>query len=289
MGEFSLEELERIFEQGAALVDPARPPSACEPERQDHVRVLDLACLGQPAEPGRQPVAESPVRPAARAAVPILTVLDDGSLDTGEEIRIRQEVFTIGRSDGDLVVPNDPTLSSRHAEIRLVAHRGLSAWLLRDEGSTNRTFVKVNVARLYPDSVIILGGRRYRLRKGCATTAAVFQRASVATAATCRLALDYQPLVADALVEMASGSAGAALELRSPRETIGRDAKRSSLAVEDPALAATHAELVAEPDGSWRIIARPTRNGVWVSTQSTRLPACCYFQCGEQRFRFRLP
>lgn len=289
MGEFSLEELERLFEQGAALVDPARPPSAREPERQDHVRVLDLACLGQPAEPGNQPVAESPVRPAARVAVPILTVLDDGSLDTGEEIRIRQEVFTIGRSDGDLVVPNDPTLSSRHAEIRLVAHRGLSAWLLRDEGSTNRTFVKVNVARLYPDSVIILGGRRYRLRKGCAATAAVFQRPSVATGATCRLAVDWPPLVADALVELASGSAGATLELRGPRETIGRDAKRNSLAVDDPALAATHAELVAEPDGSWRIIARPTRNGVWVSTQATRLAACCYFQCGEQRFRFRLP
>jgi len=287
---FSFEELERLFEQGAAMVEPNRRAGSHESVQHDRVRVLGLESHNRPPQPASPIIAESLVRPIARPAVPILTVLDDGSLDTGEEIRIRRNVFSIGRSNGDLVVPNDPTLSNRHAEIRLIAHHGLSAWLLRDQGSTNRTFARVNAARLYPDSVVILGSRRYRLRKGSAVAAAVLQRPRAAAAATCQIAIERPPLPpTDSLVEIVTGSAGSILHLRGLRETIGRDSLRNSLAVDDPALAATHAELVAEPDGSWRIIAKPSRNGVWVSTQSTRLTACCFFQCGEQRFRFVLP
>lgn len=288
MRAFSFEELELLFEQGAAIVEADRRPSSREPDRRDHVRVLELACRDKIPPRENHPAAESPIRPVARAAVPVLTVLDDGSLDAGEEIRIRRQVFTIGRSEGDLVLPNDPTLSSRHAEIRLVAHRGLSAWMLHDQGSTNRTFVRVNTARLYPDSVVILGGRWYRLRKG--TAAVVFSRPTAPAEATCPVAIDRPALpMADALVEITSSSPGTVLQLLGHRETLGREPLQTSLTVDDPGLAAVHAELVAEPDGSWRIIAKPTRNGVWVSTQSKRLTACCYFQCGEQRFRFVLP
>ena len=268
------------------MIDADRPVASKDPERSENVRVLAFGQAVPSPRSADRSVAELPVRPAARAAVPILTVLDDGSLDTGEQIRIRRNILTSGRTEGDLTMPNDPTLSSRHAEIRLVSHRGLSAWLLRDQGSTNGTFVRVNAARLYPDSVAILGSRRYRLRKsgGSAPTPVT------AAAATCRFAvIPSHRLDADALVEIAGDNTGPALELRTARVTIGRDPMQSTHSIDDASLAAVHADIVAEPDGSWRIIARATRNGVWVGTQSIRLLACCYFQCGEQRFRFVVP
>jgi hypothetical protein len=196
-----------------------------------------------------------------RPAVPVLTVLDDGSLETGQEIRIRQECFTIGRCTGDLVLPNDKALSAQHAELRLTEHRGLPRWILHDTGSTNHTFVQVNAVRLYPDTIVILGAKRYRLEQAAARTAPA---AASRPEATCLVATDMTPAsTCDTLVEVCGGDAGGCFPLL--------------------------AELLRESDGSWRIVASPSRNGVWASTRSTRLTSCCYFQCGEQRFRFVVP
>jgi hypothetical protein len=222
-----------------------------------------------------------------RPAVPVLTVLDDGSLETGQEIRIRQECFTIGRCTGDLVLPNDKALSAQHAELRLTEHRGLPRWILHDTGSTNHTFVQVNAVRLYPDTIVILGAKRYRLEQAAARTAPA---AASRPEATCLVATDMTPAsTCDTLVEVCGGDAGGCFPLLTARIAIGRNATRCPIHVDDPALAGLHAELLRESDGSWRIVASPSRNGVWASTRSTRLTSCCYFQCGEQRFRFVVP
>ena len=97
--------------------------------------------------------------------MPILTVLDDGSVDEGEQIRIRKDSFVIGRSSGDLVIPNDTTVSGRHAEIRLTTSRGQRQWMLHNLESVNGTFVRVSTANLVDDAIIILGSRRFRLEK----------------------------------------------------------------------------------------------------------------------------
>ena len=57
----------------------------------------------------------SPVPPRLRPPTPILTIYDDGS-EEGEVIRIRQDRFIIGRTEGDLIIPNDSQISSHHAE-----------------------------------------------------------------------------------------------------------------------------------------------------------------------------
>lgn len=54
-------------------------------------------------------------RPVLRPPVPVLTVLDDGSQDEGEQYRLRGEVFAIGRTSGDARLPNDASISGRHA------------------------------------------------------------------------------------------------------------------------------------------------------------------------------
>jgi hypothetical protein len=56
-----------------------------------------------------------PFRPTSRPPVPVLTVCDDGKLE-GESIRIRDARFVIGRTEGDLRIPIDARISSRHAK-----------------------------------------------------------------------------------------------------------------------------------------------------------------------------
>jgi len=290
MSELFNEELEKLFEEAAAMVDPALPRSSPSAElpaagsTPEPVQVIELPSGRPPVMP---PFAEAPVKPLMRAAVPILTVLDDGSLDTGQEIRIRQDCFTIGRCTGDLVLPNDPALSGQHAELRLTEHRGLPRWSLHDTGSTNHTFVRVNAVRLYPDTVVILGTKRYRLQPSSSRLApAVGPRSE----ATCLVAMERPPAQpCDALVELCGGGSSRVFPLLFSRIAIGRDASRCPIHIDDPSLAGLHAEFLHESDGSWRIVASPSLNGVWISTRSTRLTACCYFQCGEQRFRFMIP
>jgi hypothetical protein len=108
---------------------------------------------------------EANYRPVIRPAVPILTVLDDGAVDEGEQIRLRTVSFVIGRSGGDLVIPNDATMSGRHAEIRLTTSRGQQQWTLHNLESVNGTFVRVGNATLADDTVMILGSRRFRIEK----------------------------------------------------------------------------------------------------------------------------
>lgn len=283
-----LEELEKLFAEAAALVDPMPPPvPPASPANRGHApERVQLVPLPSGRPPSAAASSEAPVKPLMRPAVPVLTVLDDGSHETGQEIRIRQECFTIGRCAGDLVLPNDPALSAQHAELRLTVHRGLPRWVLHDTGSTNQTFVRVNGVRLYPDSVMILGMKRYRLQtSGSRLPQATGPRPD----ATCLVAKDIPPAHPGAeLVEICGGTGGV-FPLVASRMAIGRDATRCPIRVDDPALAGLHAELLREADGSWRIVAAPSRNGVWVSTRSTRLTSCCYFQCGEQRFRFVVP
>jgi hypothetical protein len=282
------EELEKLFEEAAALVDPRRSRAKAAAEQAvEPVQFMELPpqFSGQPQS--AMPFSEAPVKPTMRAAVPILTVLDDGSLDTGQEIRIRQNIFTIGRCTGDLVLPNDPALSGQHAELRLTEHRGMPRWALHDTGSTNHTFVRVGSVRLYPDMTVILGTKRYRLHKSISQPV---HATAARHGATCLIAKDPNAIAAsDCLVEVCGTGPGRILPLGASRLAIGRDTRRCQIHIDDPSLAGLHAELLAEADGSWRIVASPSLNGVWISTRSTRLTACCYFQCGEQRFRFVVP
>ena len=56
-------------------------------------------------------------RPVLRPPMAMLCLLDDGRED-GEWIRLRKDVTTIGRTEGDIVVPHDTAMSGRHAAIQ---------------------------------------------------------------------------------------------------------------------------------------------------------------------------
>ena len=224
-------------------------------------------------------------RPTLRPPVPVLTVLDDGSRDYGEEFRIRSDTFSIGRTAGTLLLPNDPSISGAHAEIRRVPWKGAYQWHLQDLGSVNGTFVRSSRSVFHETTVMIIGSRRFRLRNPLKPAAMQVSSSDTNLLDNVSIPETVWPMLIEA-----SGKAGALqLPLRSESATIGRVGGGADIELDDPLVANRHATLKRQRDGSWLLEADFTRNGVWVSVTSIELKSNCFFRLGEQRFRFVIP
>ncbi len=118
----------------------------------------------QPAAPQAAAAGQavSPFRPTFRPPVALLTVCDDGKVD-GELIRIRDQKFVIGRTEGDLRIPIDSRMSSRHVEITLQNVGGVHRWVVTDLQSTHGMFVRVSRTVLNDRAEFLVGNGRYRL------------------------------------------------------------------------------------------------------------------------------
>src|SRR5262245_20850132 len=88
-----------------------------------------------------------PFRPQHRPSMAVLRALEDGK-DIGLTRHIYGERYVIGREEGDYLVGHDGAISAKHVEI-VRRHDGARYhWFLKDLGSTNGTFVRVNKATL---------------------------------------------------------------------------------------------------------------------------------------------
>ncbi len=233
----------------------------------------------------RKAVSGEPLaRPVLRPPVPILTVLDDGSLSTGEDRRLRGERFMIGRSEGDLVLPNDQTLSASHAEIRRVEDRGQYHWLLIDRKTSNGTFVRVNSASFFEDTVVLLGLRRFRW-----DAAFTKMRAGVSGGTRMLDTNGERDRVWPRLVETGKAGEGLVFEVRQSSTTIGRLGGEADIQIDDPYLASSHATIKLTAPAPPIIESKSSSNGVWVNVKVLRLGSQAFFRCGEQVFRFRVP
>ncbi|MEO0326087.1 MAG: FHA domain-containing protein, partial [Myxococcota bacterium] len=95
------------------------------------------------SRPGFGTVPDAP--PAAPSAAPALvarlvSIRKDGS--DGEVFPVHAPQTDIGRSEGEIVLPDDPYLSPRHARLRVEGGR----FYLRDLGSVNGTFQRLRDA-----------------------------------------------------------------------------------------------------------------------------------------------
>jgi hypothetical protein len=247
--------------------------------------VSERDAIGRPDASSYAPEDIHEFRPTLRPPVPVLTVLDDGSMDQGEDVRLRRERFAIGRLSGDLEIPNDSSISASHAEIRRTPWKGGSQWHLHDLESVNGTFVRCLRAVLHENAILILGSRRFRLRNP-------LRPRTMPTAGEETNQLDgrHIPETVWPVLAEASTKAGAVeVPLRAERLVIGRAGGGADVELDDPLLANTHATLKRMRDGSWMITAETTRNGIWVSVSAVALTSYCFFRCGEQRFRFMIP
>jgi len=269
-------------ESGLGFPKNGHPP----PEMEDQ-SVLGWILGDEPCRPAvTSPFAREDAqdfRPILRPAVPVLTVLDDGS-QQGEAVRLRGETFTIGRTSGDFVLPNDPAISGFHAEIRRVPWKGSFRWHLVDLGSVNGTFVRAARAVFHAEAIVILGSRRFRLRNPL-----LARHGASSSAATLFDSASLPPTVWPVLAEATQRGPGLEVPLRSDSVSIGRTGGGADLELDDPLVANRHAQLERQRDGTWLIVAETTRNGVWVSTTEVTLKPYCHFRCGEQLFRFEIP
>jgi pSer/pThr/pTyr-binding forkhead associated (FHA) protein len=241
--------------------------------------------FGRAGEPKYAPEDSHDFRPSLRPPVPVLTVLDDGSLEHGEDFRLRRERFSIGRTSGDVHLPNDPSISGAHAEIRRTFWKGGFQWHLHDLESVNGTFVRCVRAVLHENAILILGARRFRLRNPLRPNSIPEASHQTNLMNGVHIPETVWPVLAEASTK--PGSVGFAL--RSDRLVIGRAGGGADIQLDDPLLANRHAELKRLRDGTWMISAESTRNGIWVSVSAVGLTPYCFFRCGEQRFRFVIP
>jgi pSer/pThr/pTyr-binding forkhead associated (FHA) protein len=242
--------------------------------------------FGRGAEQKYSPEDDLDFRPTLRPPVPIVTVLDDGSLEEGEDFRLRGERFSIGRTSGDVQLPNDPSISGAHAEIRRTEWKGGFQWHLHDLESVNGTFVRCVRAVLHENAILILGARRFRLRNPLKPKSAV---PAAGHQTNLMDGMHLPETVWPVLAEASTKPGAMAFSLRSDRLLIGRAGGGADIQLDDPLLANRHAELKRLRDGTWMISAETTRNGMWVSVTAVGLTPYCFFRCGEQRFRFVIP
>ncbi|WP_435020875.1 FHA domain-containing protein [Tundrisphaera sp. TA3] len=274
------------------VLDEARSQAMARPTlREGDPFVLPATMVEpRPAAPAASPPADegdtAPYRPTARAPMAVLVAVDDGA-ESGEAVRIRAPRFVIGRVTGDLVIPHDDAISGQHAEIVRRQDGDRWTWHLADLRSANGTFFRASKIPLSPNMEILLGGLRYRFDLPARPAAG---GPSDVPATTRKWLVGGQGPAPSpfrpALVEQVTGRR---FEIAADDLWIGRDPARCSIAIDDPMLGPRHARIYRDEGGRWVLAENPpTRNRIWFRVNEAPLGREAQFQCGEQRFRFKV-
>ena len=225
-------------------------------------------------------------RPTQRPAVPVLAVLDDDG-EEGESIRIRQEQFIIGRTEGDLVIPHDSQMSSRHMELRRTFSKEKFRWHLVDLKSTNGTYVRIGQALLQHGQEFILGRTRLRFDNQAAAEA---DHASPAKPATKAWQSGANSSLVPSITELATDGGGPRVLVTKKEIWLGKDADYCQIVLrDDPFVSARHARIRQDEDGRWVVENNKSVNGVWLRVEQITFKGTCRFLLGEQQFVVRIP
>jgi hypothetical protein len=248
-----------------------------------------------PPEPAPAPAAAvetAPFRPVRRPPMAVLQIFDDGR-KSAELVRLRQAKFVIGRTDGDLVLGNDPLLSGRHAELERVCRAGCYSWVLRDLNSRNGTFVRVKGMALKEETEILISRNRFRFAAAGPSQEEIDAEES---SANVRQTINWRPpsvlLAANRplLVELLHSGEGRKFSLRDDCQFIGRDPRQCRIALpEDETLDLRHAKAVCDAQGRWQLEDCDSVNGVWLRVREIALAAQSSFLLGEQVFALAIP
>jgi hypothetical protein len=223
----------------------------------------------------------------------VVCIVDDGEEDTGEEFRVRTERFVIGRTEGDVLIPHDDAISSRHLEITREVTDGQYRWLVNDLGSTNGIFARVDEAVLRHNQELILGSRHYRFDaapQGAARAAAPGGPARNVTSPWQAAAGPGMEDLRPALIELTPPGDGARRTLPTNDVRIGSDPKRCALLlIDDPWIGPCEAQLHKDKVGRWILKTLNSANGLWARVRRIEIVSSGQFQIGEQRITVRIP
>jgi pSer/pThr/pTyr-binding forkhead associated (FHA) protein len=230
------------------------------------------------------PRTAAPFQPTFRPPVATLVVFDDGKTD-GETLRLRDDRFVIGRSEGDLLLPHDGLVSARHLEItRQRAGDGWS-WTVMDLDTTNGLFVRISRTILVDSAEILVGRGRYIFEASAVPATEPLntlpQQAGASTRPWGAEAKGVRPAV---LVEMVADEAAARFPLVGSEYWIGTDPSCTICRADDPFVEPRHVRLARAP-GGWEARNNKSPNGLWLRVGQINVDGVCLFQIGEQRFR----
>src|SRR5271165_6711266 len=272
-------------------------------ETDEEVRqaISDLKGQSQPqglptaAIPGAQPTPNKGpsvtlFRPTVRPPVAVLTVCDDGKLD-GEVIRIRDQRFVIGRSEGDLKIPIDGRISSRHVEITLQTVGGLHRWVVTDLQSTHGMFVRVSRTVLADKAEFLVGNGRYRFDEPQADADDTLDQPANAGNFSQTQGLSEGPGLfrPPALTELIGKEIGNRILLVKNEYWIGSDPSCPICRPDDPFCEPRHVRLYRGGSrGGWHAEHHKTLNGLWLRMPQITVESTAQFQIGEQRFQLRV-
>lgn len=235
-----------------------------------------------------EPLKNVPVLvPRNRQPVAMLIVLDDGSREQGERIRIRTPSFAIGRERGDLKIPIDSDMSSSHAELICKKAKGQFRWYLKDCKSTNGTFVRAYRASLTKNMELLLGNRRYQFRMpeedpALAETDALHTQAYQAPSQS------LLKMSSPRLVEVGTHeNAEVSFSLTKSEMRLGSDSKCEHRIEDDLYVNPVHARLYQDKRGRWMIEDQKSVNGIWLRIGTIPLDRPAEFMLGQQRFSFK--
>lgn len=231
-------------------------------------------------------------RPVRRPPMAVVRIVDDGE-ETGEEFRVRADRFVIGRTEGDVIIPHDDAISSRHLELARELTDGQYRWMVNDLDSTNGTFARVDEAVLKHNQELILGSRHYRFDAAPqgAQRAAAGQR--LARKATLEWQASDNPnaeALRPALIELASNQPGARRVLPTDDVVVGSDPTACGIVLADDGLIGPReAQLYKDGRGRWMLRTLNSASGVWVRVRRIEIVSSGQFQIGEQRITIRIP
>ena len=159
------------------------------------------------------------------------------------------------------------------------------AWLLRDLGSKNGTFVRIGVTLLKPGNELIIGAARFRFEAGTVPPALTAAPSGQGTQAFTGSVAAVFP----SLVEIGPNGPFQRFRLVGTEVWIGREPGRGIVRGEDVLVNPRHACLTRDARGEWYIKNNGSLNGLWFRiTEPIPLGQSCHFRLGEQRFYFRV-
>lgn len=269
----------------------AAPPVAAPPP--GIARPTKPSAATPPPPPTRPAAAQPPTaaafRPTLRPPIAVLTVCDDGRAE-GEQFRLRDGRFVIGRTEGDLLLPHDGMVSSRHVEITRQTVGGQPRWIITDLQSTNGLFVRVSRTVLVDRAELLVGKGRYRLlaptSEGGAT--ADYTPPEGARNTTQAWGNDGAAPAIPALVELVGNAISNRVLLLGQEYWIGTDPACAICRVNDPFCEPRHARLWRDAKGQWQVEQSKTVNGVWFRVPQVVCESTVQFQIGEQRLRLKV-
>lgn len=240
--------------------------------------------------PKRDAAGAVPWRPTVRPPVATLIVYEDGKT-AGKAIPIRAAKFVIGRTEGDLRIPHDELISTRHVEITRQQVGGIFRWVLTDLQSLNGLFIRVTRTQLTDRTEILVGNGRYRFDAPDVEAGGTVDHlpGDVKSTGSTHNWGDGQPASRPpALTELLGDSIGNRIVLTRPEYWIGTDPACAICRPDDPFCEPRHCRVSRGSKGGWYAEHPRTLNGLWYRVPQVILDRTAQFQIGEQRFRLRI-